>query len=67
MFYIIKTNNVFTVKEVKEPTTDATYHDLKKEGFDVHGQFGRSDYAEIWKDFYNGVITRKELNEKLKN
>lgn len=66
MYYLIKQDGVYKVHEVSEPTTDATYLELKKEGYDVQGQYGRKDYAEIWKDYYNGNINRKELRNRLK-
>ena len=31
----------------------------------LKGQWGRPDYVHIWKDFYNGDITRKELRKRL--
>jgi len=65
MYYLINTNGNVEIKEVKEPTTDATYHNLKQQGFNVRGQFGRLDFAEIWKDFYNGKISREQLKYKL--
>ena len=37
-----------------------TAYDLKKEGFNIVGQFGRSDYANHWADYKNGKITEKE-------
>jgi hypothetical protein len=33
----------------------------------VYGCFGRLDYAEAWKDYYNKTITLKELNLRLEN
>ena len=34
-------------------------------GESLVGCFGRLDYAEIWRDFHNGVINREELRNKL--
>lgn len=65
LYYIIKEkNNNHTFKAI-ENTTDATYHDLEREGFNVVGVFGRTEYAQIHCDFRNGKINRKELNNKL--
>jgi hypothetical protein len=32
---------------------------------DIQGQFGRLEYAIIWRKFYNKEITREELKIKL--
>lgn len=39
---------------------EKTYSDLKREGFDLCGQFGRIDYANHWCDYKNGKISEKE-------
>ena len=60
MFYLLKGNKV----EVHE--SNLVYREIKSiYGEAVCGCFGRLDYAEIWKDFYNGVINKEELNELL--
>lgn len=65
MYYLINVGGEISIKEVVTTKPDETYSFLKYQGFDLKGQFGRLDYAEIWKDFYNKKITRKELTEKL--
>ena len=46
-----------------------TYSSMKAhfeaEGEKLHGCFGRIEFAEIWRDFYNGDITRKQLRKNL--
>lgn len=47
-------------------SNDGTYYKLKNLlGLDLHGQFGRLDYAQIWTDFYNKLFDRKTLRIKL--
>ena len=41
------------------------YKELKNQGFKILGIFGREDYANIWKDFYNGEINKDQLNKFL--
>jgi len=71
MFYIVKRqNSVYFLKEISDAiVTDATYHyltDDKDLGYtDVKGQFGRKDYAQLWCDMYNNVITREMLHKEL--
>ncbi len=38
---------------------------FEAEGEKLHGCFGKIEYAEIWRDFYNGDITRKQLRKYL--
>jgi hypothetical protein len=47
-------------------TTKETHRTLEEQGIKVVGLFGRVDYANIWCDFYNGKIDRKQLRLKLK-
>ena len=47
-------------------TTKETHRTLREQGVKVVGVFGRKDYANIWCDFYNHKIDRKELRLKLK-
>ena len=63
LYYLIQEESVY-IKEI-ENATDKTYQDLKFKGFNVIGVFGRSDYANNWKDYYNKKITQKELRNKL--
>ena len=64
LYYLIQEESVY-IKEI-ENATDKTYHDLKNQGFNVIGVFGRSDYANMWKDYYNKKITNEELRNKLR-
>ena len=64
MFYIYKEKEVFKFLEIKK-TTDATYHELKRAGYDIQGQFGRKLYAQIHVDFRNGKITDIERDRAL--
>jgi len=47
-------------------TTKETHTTLEEQDVKVVGLFGRKDYANIWCDFYNHKIDRKELRLKLK-
>ena len=47
-------------------TTKETHRTLRKQDVKVVGLFGKEDYANIWCDFYNHKIDRKELRLKLK-
>jgi hypothetical protein len=64
MYYLVKEENDFMVIKV-QGTNDGTYHKLQRIYDTVCGQFGRYDYAIIWRDFYNGKITGDELRIKL--
>ena len=65
MYYIIEEENKkHKVIEV-EKANDGTYNELQKKGLEVRGQFGRIDYANHWKDYYNGDITEKEHKQFL--
>lgn len=37
-----------------------SYSDMEKEGYDLCGCFGNSEYANHWADYKNGKITEKE-------
>ncbi len=71
MYYIVKKENtkyyIFEVCDVL--ANDATIHNLQVDSelnfVDVAGQFGRYEYAEIWKDYYNKDISQKELRKRL--
>lgn len=67
MYYIIKKPNQenYSLLHI-ENTTDGTYHEVKEQVDDLVGQFGREDYAQIWCDYYNGVITMVEVKSKLR-
>ena len=59
MFYLIKeNNNNFN----NNNCTDGTHWDLgvKYGKENVIGHFGREDFAEHWRDFYNGDISKEE-------
>lgn len=43
--------------------TDELQHFLKRCGINIQGVFGREEYAKVWTDYYNGVITRYELED----
>ena len=61
-YYLLKGNEVFVHK------SSLKYYDVKViYGKAVCGCFGRLDYAEAWKDYYNKTITLKELNLRLEN
>ena len=65
LYYIIEDENKSAyIKKIKG-ATDATYHELKNQCFKILGIFGREDYANIWKDFYNGEINKDQLNKFL--
>ena len=68
MYYIIKDDKKkpFKLKRV-EDANDGTYHFMKMLHEDIKGQFGRQDYAQLWCDFENGLISRDDLNLKLNN
>lgn len=57
---------IYEFSEVKIKESYKTHFELKRLGYDIRGRFGRLDYAEIWRNYYNGEITqaqfRKELN-----
>jgi len=60
MFYLLKGIKIVVHESNLE------YREIKTiYGEAVWGCFGRLDYAEIWKDFYNKDITLEELNLKL--
>ena len=60
MFYLLKGDSV------KVHESELKWYDMRMiYGESLIGCFGRSYYAEIWKDFYNGVINREELRKKL--
>jgi hypothetical protein len=60
MYYIIEEKNQkHKVLEV-EGANDGTYSELQQKGFEVRGQFGSIDYANHWRDYYNGKITKSE-------
>lgn len=63
MYYLIKKNkgDNYSVIEI-ENTTDATYHKVKEENYAIAGQWGRPDYIHVWKDYYNGLISKEELS-----
>jgi len=65
MFYVVGERGKKLIVIERFNTTDATYHEVKKEFDRIEGQFGREEYANIWKDFYNGDISRRELHCKL--
>ena len=39
--------------------SEMTYYELEKDGYELHGQFGRLDYAKHWKDYKNGEISEQ--------
>jgi len=59
-YYLLKGDSV----KIYESTL-SQYNAKTIYGEALVGCFGRLDYAEIWRDFYNGVINRKELRNKL--
>ena len=42
-----------------------THKELSDQGFDIHGCYGREDYAAHWRDYKNGDLTEKEHEEFL--
>lgn len=64
--HLDKDSNTYKILEISGILfTDASHRNLKENGFDVKGCFGRKDYAEIWCDFYNGKYNRNMLHKKL--
>jgi hypothetical protein len=61
-YFIIEKDGKVLILE----TTKETHRSLKEKGVKVINLFGRKDYANIWCDFYNHKIHRKELRLKLK-
>jgi hypothetical protein len=62
MMYFLYNDNTLT-KETQVrvyASSKKTYYDMQKDGFDLCGQFGRSDYANHWADYKNGKISEKE-------
>ncbi len=57
MFYIHKENGVHKVMEIEKADD---HNNLRKQGYDIKGQFGRIEYAQHWADYYNGKITKQE-------
>lgn len=67
MYYLIKSTKEDDFKIIEiEDTTDATYNQLRKENYKMRGQFGLLEYAEIWRDYNNGKLSRAQLNLKLR-
>ena len=71
MYYIVKKENTkYYIYEVSDVlVNDRTMHNLQTDNelnfSDVAGQFGRREYAETWKDYYNKEISQKELRRRL--
>jgi len=60
MYFLYKDNNFKKSKIKVIESKTKSYNDLKKEGFDLCGQFGREDYANHWADYKNGKISEKK-------
>lgn len=57
LYFVVKVNEGEKYKVFK---LDITHKEVKKIVFELKNAFGRLDYANHWKDFYNGSISRQE-------
>lgn len=64
MYYLYKDEQDNKFKILNWGEGRANYSILKLL-YDLHGEFGRRDYAQIWCDFYNKLFDRKTLRIKL--
>lgn len=67
LYFLTEDENGIIEPKIYEPERDISYKWQQTLGKKLHGIFGRLDYATWWCNFYNGLITRDELNIKLES
>lgn len=65
MFYLIEKHGELEVVPFEGEATDGILHLLERAGIKVYGQFGRLEYAELWKHYYMGELSHEELRARL--
>jgi len=64
-YVLVKLENEVKVFPYKGSEIDQVYDLLENLNINICGIFGREEYAQAWKNFYNNNIDVKELNKLL--
>ena len=67
MYYLLEQKGKCFIKNKPVDVLEDKVITEMSDDINVMGMFGEKDVAEKWRDYYNGVISREELNKFLWN